>query len=135
MEFSVCYQFAVQRRIPWDDDRDALRKHVNDVRSRLAGHHSVEDVRTTSDLSTANLTVEFVIFGSNRQSVEIELLRLLGDAIRGSGAYHKGLLPAADEIRLRPRVNTWSGLRTPTWRVRRSSVSLKRSLGVASAAE
>jgi hypothetical protein len=135
MEFSVCYQFAVQRRIPWDDDRDALRKHVNDVRGRIAEHLSVEDVRTTSDLSTAHLTVEFVIFGSNRQSVEIELRTIIGEAIRASGAYHKGLIPAADEIKLRPRVNTWSGLRTPTWRVRRSAVSLKRSLGVGSAAD
>jgi len=135
MEFAACFEFAVQRRIPWDDDMDALRKHVKNVRNALADHTAVEDVRTTSNLTTAYLTIELVIFGTNRETVEAELRQILGAAIRESGAYHKGLFPASEEMRLRPRLNSWSGLRTPTWRTRRSTVTLKRAISVGYAAD
>lgn len=131
MEFCVTYEFAVNRRIPWDDDQETLRKHIGDVRHRVAEHTAVEDVRAESNLSTARMALQFVMFGSNRQSVEHEVRDIVGEAIRDSGAYHQGLFPANEEIRLRPRLNPWSGLRTPTWRVRRSSIQLKRSIGVA----
>ncbi len=130
MEFSVCYEFAVNRRIPWDEDQETLRSHIRDVRHRVAEHISVDDVRAESDLQSARLALDFVIFGSNRQSVENEVRELVGEAIRDSGAYHQGLFPVNEEMRMRPRLNTWSGLRTPTWRVRRSTIQLKRSLGV-----
>ncbi len=131
MEFSVCYEFAVQRRIPWDEDQETLRSHIRDVRHRVAEHVSVEDVRAESDLGTARITLEFIMFGTNRQVIENDVRELLGSAIRDSGAYHQGLFPVNEEMRLRPTLNTWSGLRTPTWRVRRSSIALKRSLGLA----
>jgi hypothetical protein len=131
MEFSVCYEFAVQRRIPWDEDQETLRSHIRDVRHRVAEHVSVEDVRAESDLGTSRITLEFVVFGTNRQTIENDIRDLIGSAIRDSGAYHQGLFPVNEEMRLRPTLNTWSGLRTPTWRVRRSSIHLRRSLGLA----
>lgn len=130
MEFSVTYEFAVNRRIPWDDDQRALREHISAVRQRVADHVSVESVRAESNLSTARLALEFVVFGTNRQTAEAEVREMVGEAIRDAGAYHQGLFPVDDEIRMRPRLNTWSGLRTPTWRVRRTSFHLKRSVGL-----
>jgi hypothetical protein len=131
MEFSVCYEFSVNRRIPWDDDRETLRTHIGEVRRGIAEHTSVEDATVQSDLENARLAVEFDVFGSNRQAVENDVRDLLGAAIRDAGAYHQGLFPVNEEMRLRPTLNTWSGLRTPTWRVRRSSIALKRSMGYA----
>ncbi len=133
MEFCVTYEFAVNRRIPWDDDQETFRQHVGDVRHHLSENSALEDVRTESNLKAARLSLEFVVFGSNRQSVENDVRDLVGEAIRDSGAYHQGLFPANEELRMRPRLNTWSGLRTPTWRLRRSSVTLKQSVGLATA--
>ena len=128
MEFAVCYEFAVSRRIPWEGDEDALRAHIRDVRRRLEDVSSVEDVRAVSNLSTGNLSIEFTIIAATSAAVEREVHTALGTAIRDSGAYHAGLYPHAEELKLRPRLNTWSGLRTPTWRVRRSSITAKRSV-------
>lgn len=135
MEFSVCYEFAVQRRIPWDEDVDALRRHVNDVRSYLEESDAIEQVRTTSNASKGHLTLEFVALGTNRQTVDPQVRALLGDAIRSAGAYHRGLFPVSEEIKLRPRLNQWSGLRTPTWRVKRSATRLRRAVSIASAGD
>lgn len=131
MEFAVTYEFAVNRRIPWDDDQDALRQHISAVRQGVAEHSSVENVRAESNLSTARIALDFVVFGTNRQTAEHEARELVGEAIRSAGAYHQGLFPVDDEMRMRPRLSTWSGLRTPTWRVRRSAMHLKRSVGLA----
>lgn len=43
---------------------------------------------------------------------------VLGGAIRSCGGAHVGLLPPAEESAQRPERSRWSGLRTPTWRVR-----------------
>ena len=40
-------------------------------------------------------------------------------AIRQAGAKHEGLLEWADEAKVRPHNNAWSGLRTPQWVRRR----------------
>lgn len=133
MEFCVTYEFAVNRRIPWDDDEETLRRHIGDVRHRISEHTAIEEVRSESNLKSARLALQFVVFGSNRETVEHEVRDLMGEAIRDSGAYHQGLFPVNEEMRLRPRLNTWSGLRTPTWRVRKSSIQLRQSLGAAAA--
>lgn len=130
MEFCVTYEFAVNRRIPWDGDRETLQRHLGDVRLRVSESPAVEDVQAEPDLDAARMALQFVVFGTNRQTVENEVRELVGEAIRDSGAYHQGLFPANVEMRLRPRLNTWSGLRTPTWRVRRSTIQLRRSVGV-----
>ncbi len=132
MEFAVCYEFAVNRRIPWEGDEDTLRSHIRDVRRRLEEAPSVDNVRAVSNLSNGNLSLEFSVFAANTAAVDKEVHSVLGAAIRDSGAYHSGLFPSAQEMKLRPRLNTWSGLRTPTWRVRRSSISVKRSVSAAS---
>ena len=131
MEFSVCYEFAVSRRIPWDEDQHTLERHIRDVRHHVEEPVSVENVHAESNLANARVTLEFGIFGANRQVVENEVRDLLGAAIRDSGAYHQGLFPVNEEIRLRPTLNTWSGLRTPTWRVRKTKYALNRALGLA----
>ncbi len=131
MEFCVTYEFAVNRRMPWDDDRETLRRHIGDVRHRISENASVEDVKAESNLESARMALEFVMFSTNRQTVENDVRGLLGEAIRDAGAYHQGLYPANQELSMRPRLGPWSGLRTPTWRVRRSSIQLKRPLGVA----
>lgn len=128
MEFAVCYEFAVSRRIPWEGDEDSLRTHIRDVRRRLEDVPSVDAVRAVSNLSTGNLSVEFRISAATSAAVDREVHNALGTAIRDSGAYHAGLYPAGEELKLRPRLSPWSGLKTPTWRVRRSSITPKRSI-------
>ena len=126
MEFSVTYEFAVNRRIPWDDDQEMFEPAHWRCAASCVGKRSRSKTCVRNPTSKPrDLRCEFVVFGTNRQSVENEVRELVGEAIRDSGAYHQGLYPVNEEMRLRPRLNTWSGLRTPTWRVRRSQIQLE----------
>jgi|GEM_PF-1094517 len=133
MEFAVCFEFAISRRIPWEGDEETLRNHVRDVRRRLAETASVEDVKAVSNLSTGNVSFEFSILGATRTAIERIVHESLGTAIRDTGAYHSGLFPAVVEMKMRPRLNPWSGLRTPTWRLRRSTIEPRRSVNASAA--
>ena len=137
MEFSVCYEFAITRRIPWDEESEVLRGHISEVRAQVSDHPGVEDVNVRSDLSRAQTVFEFTMFGTSRDAVENEIVGLVASAIRGAGAYHQGMMPHEDEVKLRPKLGAWSGLRTPSWRVRRSSITFERggSQAVAEAKE
>lgn len=126
MEFDVCYEFAVARRMPWDGDHDTLQRHVAAVRDHIEKDSSVYSVATQTNPVTANLALDVALISANRQAAESDARRIVSEAIREAGAYHEGLLPMEEEIRLVPRSGNWSGLRTPTWRFRRVSLQLRR---------
>ncbi len=126
MEFEVCYEFAVNRRMPWEGDLETLQNHVTAVREHIDSETAVERVSAQTDLSSAQLAIDIHMFGTNRQTVEADARRIVADAIRAAGAYHQGLYPANEEARMSPKLNSWSGLRTPTWRVRRSSLQFRQ---------
>jgi len=86
----------------------------------------VERVSVQTNLSSAQLALDLQMFGTNRQSIEADAKRIVGEAIRAAGAYHQGLYPVNEEARMSPKLNSWSGLRTPTWRVRRSSFQFRQ---------
>lgn len=135
MEFSVCYEFSITRRIPWDAESDVLREHIGVVRNQVSDHADVENVNVRSDLSRAQAVFKFTAFGADRDAVEAEVAGLVASAIRGAGAYHQGMMPHEDEVKLKPSLGPWSGLRTPSWRVRRSSFSFERGTAAAPKAE
>lgn len=125
MEFEVKYQFAVRRRMPWEGDLETLQRHVRAVRTHIDGEDAVDEVSLQTNLSAAEVSLEIQLLGANRETAETDARRMVGDAIRESGAYHQGLFPATEELRLTPKTASWSGLRTPTWRVQRSSVQFR----------
>ncbi len=126
MEFSVYYEFAITRRIPWDDESERLRQHIADVRETISRNPDVEAVTVRSDLAKAQTVFEFRVFGSHREVVEDHVPQLVAEAIRDAGAYHQGMMSHDVEVRLRPKPRRLSGLRTPSWRVRRSSIVFER---------
>lgn len=134
MEFEVCYEFAVSRRMPWEGDLETLQTHVTEVREHIEGASAVEQVSAQTTLSSARLALDIQMHGTNRQTVEADARRIVGEAIRSAGAYHQGVFPADEEIKMSPKLNSWSGLRTPTWRVRRSSVQFRQQSRVAAQA-
>lgn len=131
MEFSVCYEFAITRRVPWEQDADVLRTHISEVRNQVSNHPHVENVSVRSDLSRAQTVFEFTAFGSNRDVVEQQVTDLVATAIREAGAYHLGMMPKHDEEQLRPKIGFFSGLRTPSWRVKRWSITFERGAAIA----
>ena len=137
MEFSVCYEFAITRRVPWEDEPEVLRGHIGHVRNQLSDHQDIESVNVRSDLARAQTVFEFTVFGTSREAVENHVSDLFGVAIRDAGAYHQGIMPHEDEVKLRPKLGAWSGLRTPNWRVKRSTITFERgrSAAVAEASE
>jgi len=127
VEFSVCYEFAITRRMPWDDESDVLRGHISDVRSQVGAHPDVHDVKVRSDLSRASAVFEFTALGASRDAVESDIASLVAEAIRDAGAYHQGVMSKDLEVSLTPKLGAWSGLRTPSWRVKRSSFHFERA--------
>ncbi len=126
MDCSVRFEFSVHRRVPWESEPETFLDHVGEVCDDLAGYGQVREVRTESDLDRDRVTIEVTLGDADRRMAETEARDLLGRAIRDAGAYHRGLLPAGDELRLRPELNAWSGLRTPTWQVRRATLATER---------
>jgi len=125
MDYLVRFEFSVQRRVPWEGEPETFRGHIGAVCDDLAGYGQVREVRSESDLGRNRVTIEVTLGDADRVVVETEARDLVGRAIRDAGAYHRGLLSAGDELRLRPDLNAWSGLRTPTWQVRRTMVETR----------
>ena len=127
MQFAVRIEFNVQRRVPWDDDHETLRSHVDEVASDIGSHRSIDRITSETDAVAARAAIEVSIFATNQPTAEDESRAIVGKAIRRAGAYHQGLLPPPEEVRLRPNLPAWSGLRTPTWQVRTSTTRRNRN--------
>ncbi len=125
MEFEASYEFAVSRRLPWGDEIDSLDRHVGAVVERLEACDAVERISWDATRDSSRLSLRFVIVGGSRHAAEADARGAVGSAIRECGAYHEGLFSADEELRMAPRLSTWSGLRTPTWQVRRTGFILR----------
>ncbi len=120
MRVEAQFEFAVSRRMPWGEDLDSLARHVDAVHQRLVAHKQVNDAEVTTDPDAGRVFVRFVVAGVTRTAGEAEARTVLGGAIRDASAYHDGLFPHQSEYTMVPRLHSWSGLRTPTWQVRRT---------------
>lgn len=127
MEFSVCYQFAITRRVPWDSEPEVLQGHIEEVSGQLGAHADIGKVVVHTDLARAHTEFEFMAYGTSREAVEDAVREAVAAAIREGGAYHLGVLPKDVEVKHEPKMRAWSGLRTPTWRVRRSSFAFEHA--------
>ncbi|MBA2338141.1 MAG: hypothetical protein H0V96_10375 [Acidimicrobiia bacterium] len=125
MHVEAFFEFAVTRRVPWGEGLDSLPTHVDAVEDRLHRHGEVKSPYCAADAATDRVTVRFTASGQTRTEAEEVARTVLGDVIRDAAAYHDGLFPYNTEYRMVPRLHSWSGLRTPTWQVRRSRFSIK----------
>jgi len=119
MQVEALFEFAVTRRMPWGHGLDSLDTHVAAVRDRLLEHDVVDDPRCSADADADRVAVRFTVSGQTGAAAEAAARTVLGDVIRDAAAYHDGLFPHQNEYRMLPRLHSWSGLRTPTWQVRR----------------
>lgn len=126
MQVEAFFEFAVTRRVPWGGEGlDSLSSHVDAIADRLHRHGDVKSPYCAADAATDRVTVRFTASGQTRGEAEAVARTVLGDVIRDAAAYHDGLFPSTTEYRMVPRLHSWSGLRTPTWQVRRSRFSIQ----------
>jgi hypothetical protein len=125
MRVEALFEFAVTRRMPWGDDIDSLLSHVEAVQARLAEQSQVIDPYFTTDIDSGRVFVRFTVAASGKAGAEADARTVLGDVIRDAAAYHDGLFPHQAEYKMVPRLKSWSGLRTPTWQVRRTRFTVE----------
>ncbi len=108
-------EFDIVRRVGWSDED--LGEHIDEVFDRLHQADGVKSVEAEADLDSgrAKVAVMMTTFDDEPRHVACAAL---GVAIRSCGGAHIGLLPLGEEAVVRPQRNQWSGLRTPTWRIR-----------------
>lgn len=126
MQYSVRFEFTLQRRVPWDGEHEMMIAHVGAVADTVVAHGAVDGVAVESDAPSARAMIEISISATNQPTADAESRHIVARAIRDAGAYHRGLLSPPDELRIRPDLNAWSGLRTPTWQVRRTTARRHR---------
>lgn len=116
--YRLTCMFDVTRRIAWAGEE--LEVHLDSVVERLHQAQSISEIEAEADLDTGRTTLSITVStldsDANRHAAAT-----LATAIRSCGALHIGLLPMAEEGTLRAGRNSWSGLRTPSWKVRRNS--------------
>ncbi|HEX9854797.1 MAG TPA: hypothetical protein VGC47_05760 [Acidimicrobiia bacterium] len=117
------FDFKVGRRIPWGEELDALERHLDTVCARLDSAPGIEQYRLGGDLSSAALHFEVVLVAESEEQADTKARSILGEAIRGAGGAHEGLLNLRAESRAKSNVNAWSGLRTPHWQLRSAKVT------------
>jgi hypothetical protein len=121
MVFELRCDFVVTRRIDWVDNE--LARHVDDVLERLHQAKGVDAVEATADLDSGRTSITMAYSDVAEDDFEHAGSLLLAVAIRSSGGGHQGLLPFAEEASFKPETNQWSGLRVPTWEVRKRSAA------------
>lgn len=121
MVFELRCEFIVTRRIDWVDDE--LARHVDDVTERLHQAKGVVAVDVTADLDSGRTSITMTYSEAVEDDFEHAGSVLLGVAIRSCGGGHQGLLPFAEEASFKPETNQWSGLRVPTWEVRKRTAA------------
>ncbi len=108
-------EFDVTRRIDWSDGD--LGDHIDSVFDRLHQSDVVQAVDAQADLDTGRANISLIVSTFDDDPLHLACV-VLGIAIRSCAAEHVGLLSMGEEGVLRPQRNQWSGLRTPSWRVR-----------------
>jgi hypothetical protein len=113
--FQLGCEFDIVRRIGWSDEE--LGVHIDAVFDRLHQADGVKAVEAEADLDSGRTVLSMMIttFDDNPRNLACNVL---GVAIRSCGASHIGLLSMGEEAIVRPERNQWSGLRTPSWRIR-----------------
>ena len=114
-KFQLGCEFDIVRRIGWSDEE--LGEHIDDVFDRLHQADVVREVEAKADLDSGRTTVSMMLSTFDDDPRHMACV-VLGVAIRSCGGSHVGLLPLGEEAVVRPERNQWSGLRTPTWRIR-----------------
>lgn len=116
--YTLTCEFDVTRRIGWTDGD--LGGHIDSVFERLHQADIVKAIDADADLDSGRTTVLMTI-STFESDVRHLACIVLGVAIRSCGGVHRGLLSLGEEAGTRPTETAWSGLRTPTWQVRRTS--------------
>jgi len=115
--YRLACEFDVVRRIGWSDEE--LGEHIDGVFERLHQADGVKGLEATADLDSGRTTMSLMVSTFDGDPRRITCA-ILGVAIRSCGGVHEGLLPLGEEAVVGPERNQWSGLRTPTWRVRQT---------------
>lgn len=113
--FRVSVGFTVTRRIDWEHDLKALRRHLDDVQAQADKSPVLRNPTIRGDLMTALLRLEAEVEAFDAPEAEMLVRDEFATALREAGARHIGLLPLADECRLKPKVSAWAGLKIPHW--------------------
>lgn len=118
-------EFDITRRIGWSDED--LGEHIDAVFDRMHQAQGVLSLDANADLDTgrANIAVRFETLTSD--DPRHLGCAMVGVAIRSNGASHEGLLPLREEAVVGPDRGHWSGLRTPTWKVRQIAMTEVRT--------
>lgn len=117
--FRVEMEFLVDRRVGWEGEQTILRDHLAEVVGHVLSDDRVIAADPIVDTETATLDIAIVLTAAHRAEAERVARTTLAAAIQESGAVHHGLLSLTEESKARPKLNAWSGLRTPQWRHRR----------------
>lgn len=115
-------EFALTRRVEWSDG-DEIRQHLDEVIDALHESEEVLEVEVDADLSLGRVRMQLVCAVLPEEDADLCVRRTAAAAIRECGGRHDGLLPLAEESRVKANLNAWSGLRTPRWEPRRFAVS------------
>lgn len=113
--------FMLTRRIEWQDAAET-RRHVDEVVDTLHDFEEVLEVEVEADLSLGRVRMLLVCAVLPDEDADLCVRRAVAAAIRACGGRHDGLLPLAEESRVKSNVRAWSGLRTPHWEPRRFAV-------------
>lgn len=107
-------EFAVSRRIPWDND-EGLRPHIDRVVDALREYESTAEIEVNANLESANVVLAIIVVVPEHGDGDSISREQVAAAIRECGGRHEGLLPLVDESRLETRTGPFSGLKTPMW--------------------
>ncbi|GMQ93959.1 MAG: hypothetical protein BMS9Abin12_1441 [Acidimicrobiia bacterium] len=113
--YRLACEFDIVRRIGWTDEE--LGEHIDAVFEILHQADVVRGIEAGADLDSGRARVSMTLSTFDEDPLHFGCA-IFGVAIRSCGGEHVGLLPLGEEGVLRPERNQWSGLRTPTWRVR-----------------
>jgi hypothetical protein len=113
--FLLGCEFDIVRRIGWSDEDLGL--HIDSVFDRLHQADGVKGFEAEADLDSGRTVMSMTITTLDDDPRHVACA-VLGVAIRSCGGVHVGLLSIGEEGIVRPQRNQWSGLRTPTWRIR-----------------
>jgi hypothetical protein len=113
--YRLACEFDIVRRIGWSDED--LGEHIDVVFDRLHQAEGLEavDAEANLDSGRATISVTMRVDHEDPRHVACSVLAL---AIRSCDGAHEGLLPLGEEAVVKSHRNSWSGLRTPTWKIR-----------------
>lgn len=119
-EYELVCEFDITRRINWSDEE--LGVHIDAVMDSLHQAEGVDGVTAEANLDSGRTTM-WIRFSTVEEDVQHYARAVLGVAVRANGGEHVGLLPLGEEGVFRAGRNQWSGLRTPSWKVRNVGIA------------